>query len=71
MNSKPDESAIAVIAKRQTLRKNQTQKRTLTQMQVSNIERQRRETGRKVKAPRERYEQNITVRKIKIKVRKL
>ena len=34
VNSKPDESAIAVIAKRQTLRKNQTQKRTLTQMQV-------------------------------------
>ena len=34
VNSKPDESAIAVIAKRQTLRKNQTQKRKLTQMQV-------------------------------------
>ena len=70
VNSKPDESAIAVIAKRQTLRKNQTQKRTLTQMQVI-IERYKEEKQkRKMKEPRERYEQNITVRKIKIKVRK-
>ena len=53
VNSKPDESAIAVIAKRQTLRKNQTQKRTLTQMQVI-IERYKEEKQkRKMKEPRE------------------
>ena len=34
VNSKPEKSEYAVTAKRQTLRKNQTQKRTLTQMQV-------------------------------------
>ena len=36
VNSKPETQKVqyAVIAKRQTLRKNQTQKRTLTQMQA-------------------------------------
>ena len=36
-------------------------------MQVDKEEGQKR----KMKAPRERYDQNITVRKIKVKVRKL
>ena len=59
-----------LIAKRQALRKNQTQKRTLTQMQVI-IQRDKEERQkRKIKAPRERYDQNITVRKTKIKIRK-
>ena len=34
VNSKPEKSEYAVIGKRQTLRKNQTQKRSLTQTQV-------------------------------------
>ena len=71
VNPKPEESAIrSDNKKKQTLRKNQTQKRTLTQMQVITERYKEKKQKRKMKEPRERYEQNITVRKIKIKVRK-
>ena len=59
-----------MTAKRHTLKKNQAQKRTLTQMQVIKQRDKEGRQKRRMKSPGERYKENIAVREIKIKVRK-
>ena len=69
VNSKPEESTIRSDSKKTNNKEKANTETNVNTNASNNIERQRRET-KKMKAPRERYEQNITVRKIKIKVRK-
>ena len=71
VNLKSEENATRIDSKKiNTKGKSNTETNVITQMQVITQRDKEERQKRKMKAPRELYDQNITVRKIKIKIRK-
>ena len=70
VNSKPEESAIRSNSKKTSTKEKSNTGMNVNSIACNNVEKQRKRQKRKMNAPRERYEQNVTTRKIKIKVKK-